>query len=151
MDWPETLPATLHGTSVALGSRGLLLVGPSGSGKSSIALQIMGYGASLVSDDLTELVAMPESVVGLQRPSGAAKQSGIEARGMGLLAATPAERPVRLTLVADLTRTEPARLPNPQIVHLGGAAIPCIHKVDNSAFPAMLLQYLRAGFLPSFT
>ena len=41
----------LHATCVAIGGRGLLLLGPSGSGKSDLALRLIDRGAMLVSDD----------------------------------------------------------------------------------------------------
>lgn len=45
----------IHASCVRLGRSGVLLLGPSGSGKSDLALRLMGKGARLVSDDRTEL------------------------------------------------------------------------------------------------
>ena len=41
----------LHGTAVTVGVRGLLILGPSGSGKSRLALKMIALGANLVSYD----------------------------------------------------------------------------------------------------
>ena len=57
MIWPATLPAQIHASAVALDGRALLIVGPSGSGKSALALRMMAHGATLVSDDLVEIRA----------------------------------------------------------------------------------------------
>ena len=45
----------IHATSVAAGGRAVLLVGPSGSGKSDLALRLIDRGFTLVSDDRTLL------------------------------------------------------------------------------------------------
>ncbi len=51
------MPALVHGTAVVVGTTGLILVGASGSGKSSMAIRMMegarrsGHLARLVSDD----------------------------------------------------------------------------------------------------
>ena len=41
----------VHGTCVALGTKGVLLLGSSGSGKSDLALRLIHDGATLVADD----------------------------------------------------------------------------------------------------
>lgn len=51
------LPTNLHGTAVVLGDSGVLIVGRSGSGKTSLALELIAYAESrsrfarLVADD----------------------------------------------------------------------------------------------------
>ena len=45
----------VHGTCVDLDGRGILLRGPSGSGKSDLALRLIDGGARLVADDQVEL------------------------------------------------------------------------------------------------
>src|SRR6185369_8888787 len=46
----------IHGTAIAIGNAALLLTGPSGSGKSDLALRMIDGGARLVADDRVELV-----------------------------------------------------------------------------------------------
>lgn len=43
--------ALLHGAGLSIGGEGLLLVGPSGRGKSSLAIQLAGLGHPLITDD----------------------------------------------------------------------------------------------------
>ena len=44
------MPDTIHATTVAIGGRGVLISGPSGSGKSDLALRLIDRGAVLVAD-----------------------------------------------------------------------------------------------------
>jgi serine kinase of HPr protein (carbohydrate metabolism regulator) len=51
------MPVLVHGTAIVIGTAGLILVGPSGSGKSSMAIRLLagartaGHLALLLSDD----------------------------------------------------------------------------------------------------
>ncbi len=82
-----TVPSseTLHASCVAIGGRAVLITGPSGSGKSDLALRLIDRGASLVSDDYTHvrrsgdalLATAPANIVGM-----------IEVRGVGLVTMT---------------------------------------------------------------
>jgi serine kinase of HPr protein (carbohydrate metabolism regulator) len=42
----------VHGSAVAIDGNGLLLLGPSGSGKSDLALRLIDRGAKLICDDI---------------------------------------------------------------------------------------------------
>jgi len=52
-----------HATTVAVAGRGLMIEGPSGSGKSALALELMAFGAELVADDRTRVARMLLDVV----------------------------------------------------------------------------------------
>ncbi|MCG6902068.1 MAG: HPr kinase/phosphatase C-terminal domain-containing protein [Rhodobacter sp.] len=135
----ETL--RLHASCAALNGRAVLITGPAGSGKSSLTLQLMAYGATLVSDDQT--------LVGLQqgRPSASAPdplRGLIEARGVGILNATPAD-PTPIHLVIDMGHIEAERLPPDRHTDLLGQRLPLLHKSDTCGFAAAILQYLKAG------
>jgi HPr kinase/phosphorylase len=88
----------VHGTCVALDGEGVLLRGPSGSGKSDLALRLIDGGALLVADDQTELRRLGDAVVA---SSPAAIAGQIELRGVGILAC-PSIAEARLCLVVDL-------------------------------------------------
>ncbi|MCU0910148.1 MAG: HPr kinase/phosphatase C-terminal domain-containing protein [Rhodobacteraceae bacterium] len=137
-------PQVLHATAVALEGRALLILGPSGSGKSALALQLMALGARLVSDDRTTVT------LGDGHPVASAPTAilgRIEARGIGILAAEPAP-PCPVALVADLAHAETERLPPPRQFDLLGIPIPLVHRIDSPHFPAALVQYLRGGIVP---
>lgn len=131
----------LHASCVALQNCGVLIVGPSGAGKSALALQLMAYGADLVSDDQTELwtegdtlcASPPATIAGL-----------IEARGVGLLHA-PYEARAEVLLVVDLGQTETERLPPRRHVTLLGLERPLVLGLSHNHFPASILCYLKGS------
>lgn len=147
IDWSASLPRVVHGTCVALDGSALLLIGPSGSGKSSVALQLLALGAGLVSDDLTRLERHGTRIIA-SCPAAPDAPFAIEARGLGVLRAVPAG-PAALRAVVDLSRTEPMRLPPPRQLDLEGCRVRLLARADTPAFPAMLLHLLRHGFYPS--
>jgi serine kinase of HPr protein (carbohydrate metabolism regulator) len=112
---------TVHASCVAIGGRAVLIAGPSGSGKSDLALRLIERGASLVSDDYTIL----EGDFGRLLASPPGTIAGrIEVRGVGII-----ERPhveaVPVALLVDLAR--PAeRTPEPLAIEYGGVAVPAI-------------------------
>lgn len=134
-------PLTLHATSVSVAGRGLLILGPSGSGKSSLALQMIALGAKLVADDRTRLHRDGDEVM-LSCPPALAGL--IEARGLGLLRA-PAHPPCPLTLAADLGAPEAARLPERREIEFLGRSFPLVGGVDGPHFPAALMLHLTSG------
>lgn len=131
----------LHATTVAEDGRGVLLTGPSGSGKSAIALQLLTLGADLVSDDRTALSRSGDKVLASPAPNIAGR---IEARGVGILRARVLRR-AQIALVVDLGIFETDRLPPWRTKSILGVPLPCLHKVDGPHFPAAILQYLRHG------
>lgn len=133
----------LHATCVELGGRGLLILGASGSGKSALALQLMGFGAGLVADDRVLISRHADRVVA-QAPVGLPHL--IEARYMGLLKAElcPA---TELAAIVDLDQVATERLPDLISRNLLGCDLPCFSRVDEAHFAAALIQYLKAGVL----
>jgi HPr kinase/phosphorylase len=119
----------------------LLILGSSGSGKSALALQLMGLGCDLVSDDRTILkvqdgrliASAPNSIIGK-----------IEARGVGILAANSLPA-TRLKAAIDMDQVETERLPETREIEFLGCKIPVLHKVVQCYFPAALLQYLKGS------
>lgn len=131
----------LHATCVAVDGRGLLILGPSGSGKSRLALQLMAFGAALVADDQALLNAVEGRLMAAAPPRIAGM---IEARGVGLLRATPVG-PIPVVLVVDLSRPEPDRLPPSRQIELFGCRIPLVLGRDADHLSYALLQYLKEG------
>ena len=131
---------TLRAGCVALAGRGLLILGTSGSGKSGLALQLMALGCDLVSDDYTEITPADG---GLLARAPAAIAGRIEARGVGILAATAVT--ARIVLAVDLDTEETDRLPPWRNTVIAGVDVTLLHRVANAHFPASIVQYLKAG------
>lgn len=101
----------VHGTSVALAGSGILLRGPSGSGKSDLALRLLDEGGRLVADDQTELRRVGVEVI-LSAPATIAGR--MEVRGVGILT-VPSVPSAPLRLVVDLVASqEIERFPTPR-------------------------------------
>jgi HPr kinase/phosphorylase len=133
---------TLHATCVAAAGRGLLIIGPSGSGKSALAMRLLSLGAVLVSDDQTRLDRQGDDLVATcPNPD---LQGVIEARGVGLLRA-PQQASVPLYLAVDLGQIEPDRLPPSRSVTMLGVRLSLVLQVQNDHFPDALMLYLRHG------
>jgi HPr kinase/phosphorylase len=132
---------TLHASCIAAHGRGLLILGPSGSGKSSLALRLLSLGARLVADDRTELTAAGGQ---LAARCPAPIRGLIEARGVGLLRADPLDS-APISLVADLGQVENQRLPPARKITILGCEVSLVLQPQNDHFPDALMLYLRHG------
>ncbi len=128
-----------HASCVAINERGLLIMGKSGAGKSSLALALMAYGAALVADDRTDLWPQGDR---LMAAAPAALSGLIEARGVGILR-VPALAQAEITLIVDLDQRECNRLPPLRHMTVLGARVPLVHGAENAHLAPALLQYLR--------
>jgi len=114
----------VHATCVAIDGVGVLIRGPSGSGKSDLALRLIEGGAVLVADDQ---VAVEASGKALLARAPAALRGLLEVRGVGIVAlASQDSAPVGL--VVDLVPGGAVeRLPAPAAAAaIAGVAIPCV-------------------------
>lgn len=131
----------IHATCVAVDGRGILIRGPSGCGKSAMALQLIAFGAELVSDDRTILTRVdkglvakaPETIAGL-----------VEARGIGILNAAVLPE-ANICVVVDLSKLETERLPVERKVTILGIELPLLHGVEGLHFVPGVLQFVRGG------
>ncbi|MXO74523.1 serine kinase [Altererythrobacter aerius] len=82
-------------TAVAIGGRALLLDGPPGAGKSTLALQLIDRGAVLVGDDGIAIERRGDAVWAAPPP---ATRGLLELRGIGIASLPACEAPVALIL-----------------------------------------------------
>ena len=80
---------------VAIRGCAMLITGPSGSGKSSLALALMDRGAELIGDDGVTLTLVDDRVIAAPPPNIAGL---IEIRNVGLLEVPTATAPVAIVL-----------------------------------------------------
>jgi serine kinase of HPr protein (carbohydrate metabolism regulator) len=98
---------TLHASTVAIGGRAVLITGPSGSGKSDLALRLLDRGFKLVSDDQTLVRRDGGRLIASAPPSIAGK---LEVRGIGIVEIEQAGD-VPVALLVELT-SDIERLPD---------------------------------------
>lgn len=131
----------VHGSAVAWQGQGVLITGPSGSGKSSLALALIALGLVLVADDRTVLSRVDESVIA---DAPEALRGLIEARHLGILRAGAAG-PVPIRLVVDLSGPRAERLPQPREVDLLGIGVAALTARYAPELAPALRQYLIGG------
>ncbi len=120
---------------------GVLIIGASGTGKSSLALQMMALGAQLVADDRVNLTGQTDHIVAAEVLQ---IRGLIEARGIGLLRAD-AVGPVRLAYILDMDQPEPARLPKPTHIRVLRQTVPLLRGAGVPNLAAALIQLVKMG------
>ncbi|MEG9862111.1 MAG: HPr kinase/phosphatase C-terminal domain-containing protein [Parvularculales bacterium] len=111
MDLTLAPTSTIHATCVAVGGWGILLTGPSGSGKSDLALRLIQAPdgkARLVGDDRIALRQVENQLVARPAPVLAGR---MEVRGVGIIRFDYVPEVVVRLVVALTPREEVPRLP----------------------------------------
>ncbi|MCH8861489.1 MAG: HPr kinase/phosphatase C-terminal domain-containing protein [Proteobacteria bacterium] len=112
-----------HASCIALGGKAVLIRGPSGSGKSDLALRLIDGGAELLADDYTLLTRDGEQLIAAPPDKIAGR---IEVRGVGLVC-MPSASDLPVALVIDLVgRDDVERLPAPRDTEIEGVRIPLL-------------------------
>jgi HPr kinase/phosphorylase len=137
-------PATVHASAVLVGPRAVLIRGPSGSGKSELALELIESArtgallfARLVADDRVHLEAAHGRL--LARPAEALA---------GLIEVLAYEASAVVGLGIDLAATDAQRLPDAASHRTGiqGIELPRLAVASGmAAFPAVLSYITRPG------
>jgi serine kinase of HPr protein (carbohydrate metabolism regulator) len=138
--------APVHATTVARwiaggGWRGVLITGPSGSGKSDLALRLIGRGWRLVADDYSHVFASGGALYATAPRTIAGR---IEARGLGIVT-TPTLGTARLALAVDCVDRSPERLPGDDVVTLAGLALPRVELVSRHASAVEIITLATAA------
>ena len=161
----------LHASCVNIDGKGVLFLGPSGSGKSDLALRLIDGGATLVGDDQVQIRRInPPPLEGGVRGGGLSAASSLPptppspSRGEGILLACPCERihgmleargvgilhlpyveDIPLALAVRLVERDMVeRMPEHQFFDCLGMQVPLLslHAFDSST-PAKIRLYLR--------
>jgi serine kinase of HPr protein (carbohydrate metabolism regulator) len=128
---------TIHGTAIQDQGVGWLLSGPSGSGKSDLALRLMAHGAQLIADDQVTLWSTEER---LWATCPMPIQGLMEVRGIGLIHRPFLTQAPIHGLIKLLPHHQIERFPSCEHMLLCGRAVP-VHYVD--PFEASALIKIR--------
>ncbi len=140
--------ALIHGTCLAIGGEGVLLVGKPGTGKSDLALRLIDQGGRGLSGTLREGQLVADDQVVVRKVNGTliasahpSLQGKLEIRGLGI-AELPVVAETRLRLAVRLTPSaEIERLPDLGRTRMDilGIALPLILlDPQNASAPARL-------------
>ena len=111
----------IHATCINLEGLGLLLRGPSGSGKSDLALRMMENNSQLIADDRVDLT-LEEGVLVARAPS--CLRGLLEVRGVGVIE-VPYSNCIQILGIINLVENNKIqRLPVPRTELLLGVEIP---------------------------
>jgi HPr kinase/phosphorylase len=147
----EAAGASVHASAVGVGNRAVLIRGPSGSGKSRLAFDLILAGRSgqipqalLIGDDRVHLEASDGQLV----VRAARELAGlIEIRGLGIRRLDFAES-ATVGLVVDLAAADAERLPPPEALQarILGVLIPRIPVAkDHAALPLVVAGLTTTG------
>lgn len=101
----------VNGTAVAWRGEGILILGPTGSGKSDLTLRLIDSGALLVADDVVEMKREGERLLLSFPPEGPAELKGrMEVKGLGIMSVPAAPPEVPLSLVVRSTPRQDVEL-----------------------------------------
>ena len=129
----------MQASAVAIAGRALLIEGPPGSGKSSLALALIDRGAGLIGDDAVTLTAQDGRLIASPPPNIAGL---IEVRGVGL-ARLEVAAPAPVALILTLGGPPPERLPEMPLPmrEIAGVAIPTLAFAPGPLAPAARAEW----------
>lgn len=108
----------VHASTVAIGGRGVMILGASGAGKSDLALRLIDRGAQLVADDRTILSRDGDALLATCPATIAGR---IEVRGLGIL---PVAHRGSARIALAVVLGEEDRLPEPRARVVAGVTVP---------------------------
>ena len=123
-------------TGVSVGGQVLLIEGPPGSGKSSLALSLIDRGAVLIGDDAVRVTNEGAALIASPPPN----TSGMmEIRNVGIVEMPVSRGPVSLVLTLD---TEAPRFPLEVSMHeIEGLEIPVLAFAPGDAIQALRAEH----------
>lgn len=136
-----------HASAIMLEGRAIMLTGAAGSGKSSLALQLIEhYGATLIGDD--RLILSVDGA-GIHVAPHATLAGLLELRGLGLMR-LPYAPSAPLGLVINLQEDAPPRLAEADYFTFADESVPLLAMRGADATTALRIKYaaqaLKNGF-----
>jgi hypothetical protein len=128
--------ALANASCVAIAGRGILIDGEPGSGKSSLALELIDRGAVLVGDDGVTIEDRGERLWALPPPN---IEGMIEVRNVGLVRLPAASAP--LALVVRLDPAAPRFIDHAAKALIAGHALPAVSLWPDTPDLALRVEY----------
>ncbi len=113
-----------HATTIQIDGKGVMLCGPSASGKSDLGIRLIENGAILVADDRTDITLNNNKIL-----ASAPKEifGKMEVRGLGIITLDAVVK-THLTIVVELVNSIAIeRHPTKKNINLLGVTLPLIH------------------------
>ncbi len=149
-------PELIHGTAIAAGRRAAILLGPSGSGKSDLALRCLLHPLTPLTPDAVLLIADDQILIERRGAVLIARaperiRGLLEVRGIGVIQVPSVARgAVPVALLVELTAADKIeRLPDPPPrAALAGATAPLLRVApwEASAPGKVLIALARAAY-----
>ncbi|WP_373475784.1 HPr kinase/phosphorylase [Sphingorhabdus sp.] len=128
---------SVHATAIAINYHGVLLVGPSGSGKSDLALRLIDRGAVLVSDDIVYV----EQSEGKPLLRAAPNIEGrIELRGVGIIEVLHTKY-AAMRMVAEMAPSYERIPPENLSTDIAGYSVPLVKIAALEASAPLKVEY----------
>ncbi len=115
------LQKDIQATAISYKKQAILITGPAGVGKTTLALQLIERGASLIGDDCVNIFIKNNDLY--CKPKEKLK-GVIEVRGMGLVAGLKVVKDAPVLCVIRLHKKMIERLPKPKTISLLNKKIP---------------------------
>ncbi len=135
----QRAPALRQAGCVSIGGRDILIEGPPGCGKTSLALMLLDRGGRLVGDDGVGLTVRDGRLWASPPPDICGK---LEIRNVGIIQLPAIDAPVSLRLV--LSDDAPRFVEIAEKIALEGVPIPSLHFDPRGAAAAIRAEYALA-------
>ena len=119
------MKTNVHASCVEINKKGVLIYGPSGSGKSDLTLRlIMEHGATLIADDRVNLQVLKGKINGV---APKILEGLLEVRGVGIVKFPSVSTNLSLAVRLVEKREMVERFPESETYEFGGVKIPQIN------------------------
>jgi serine kinase of HPr protein (carbohydrate metabolism regulator) len=135
---------TIQASAVAIGGRGLLILGKPGAGKSSLTLALIDRGATLIGDDGVIIARQGDRLIASPPPNIAGM---IEIRNVGIVTLPTTSAP--LSLILRLEQNAPRYIEAAKPYPIEGKSVPSLAFFTGDAIQALRAEWaLQVHGLP---